>query len=499
MLPFAVVAFAVLMALLRVVLASQLPLFGDEAFYWECSRRLAWGYADHPFVTAGLVRLGTDWLGDSPLGVRLPFLLLSCTTAPLVFALARPRLGARGAWLATAASQCLPLAAVAGSLAVPDVPLLALALAAIVALDRTLRLGGRCPAWLFGACTALGLATHLRFLLVLLGALVVLCATARGRRSLGTAPMRGALLLSALGFVPWLLVNVQLDFAPLLYQLVGRHASSGGAPALWEHVGLQCLVVGPLLYLALLAAAVGLVQRTRRGDQDAGLLLPFSLLPLLFWLIASPFADARHDAAHWTLSAYLPLCVGLPPVLDGLARRGRLGRLAALAVPVSSLLLLALVLAHPGGGRFGMPSVSEAFSGWRELAAASRLALADLPDDTLLVADTYQVTAQLAFALPGHPSFTLDHESGERDGRALQYVLWQRDGAALAARQGAPVLLVVEITATDYGERSAWRQDVLARFDAVRELGKVEVPLEPSSRMRRFLLFAARVPQAPPR
>ena len=48
LLPLAVVGLAVLMCALRVVLASQLPLFGDEAFYWECSRRLAWPLAPLP-------------------------------------------------------------------------------------------------------------------------------------------------------------------------------------------------------------------------------------------------------------------------------------------------------------------------------------------------------------------------------------------------------------------------------------------------------------------
>jgi hypothetical protein len=43
-------------ALLRLALAAVVPLFPDEAYYWEWSRRLAGGYFDHPPVIAWLVR-----------------------------------------------------------------------------------------------------------------------------------------------------------------------------------------------------------------------------------------------------------------------------------------------------------------------------------------------------------------------------------------------------------------------------------------------------------
>ena len=34
--------------LLHVVLAAVLPLSGDEAYYWDCSRHLDWSYFDQP-------------------------------------------------------------------------------------------------------------------------------------------------------------------------------------------------------------------------------------------------------------------------------------------------------------------------------------------------------------------------------------------------------------------------------------------------------------------
>ncbi|MEA3246785.1 MAG: hypothetical protein U9Q74_11580, partial [Gemmatimonadota bacterium] len=61
--------------LVRLALAAVVPLFPDEAYYWEWSRRLAAGYFDHPPAIAWLVRGGTAVFGDTPFGVRfLPVL-----------------------------------------------------------------------------------------------------------------------------------------------------------------------------------------------------------------------------------------------------------------------------------------------------------------------------------------------------------------------------------------------------------------------------------------
>lgn len=57
--------------LLRLILGAVVPLFPDETYYWEWSRRLAGGYFDHPPMIAVLIAGGTALLGDTPLGVRL--------------------------------------------------------------------------------------------------------------------------------------------------------------------------------------------------------------------------------------------------------------------------------------------------------------------------------------------------------------------------------------------------------------------------------------------
>ncbi|PJA39208.1 MAG: hypothetical protein CO182_09605, partial [Lysobacterales bacterium CG_4_9_14_3_um_filter_62_6] len=64
-----------LQSLVKLLLAAQLPLFGDEAFYWQESRALAWSYTDVPPLTALLIAFGTTLGGDSLLGLRWLFLV----------------------------------------------------------------------------------------------------------------------------------------------------------------------------------------------------------------------------------------------------------------------------------------------------------------------------------------------------------------------------------------------------------------------------------------
>ena len=70
-----VTAFAALLAI-KLAIAATLAPFGDEAFYWQESRHLAWGYSDLPPLTAWLIRLGETFAGHSLLGMRWPFLPL---------------------------------------------------------------------------------------------------------------------------------------------------------------------------------------------------------------------------------------------------------------------------------------------------------------------------------------------------------------------------------------------------------------------------------------
>ena len=90
-----------LLLLAKIVLAARLPLFVDEAFYWQEGRHLAWAYSDLPGLTAWMARLGVALGGDHTLALRVPFLLLAALVPWTVV-----RITARDFGAAQACSPC---------------------------------------------------------------------------------------------------------------------------------------------------------------------------------------------------------------------------------------------------------------------------------------------------------------------------------------------------------------------------------------------------------
>ena len=111
--------------LLRLVLAALVPLFPDEAYYWEWSRRLAGGYFDHPPAIALLIAGGTALLGDTALGVRFLPILAGTFAGFWLVRTACHLAGPRAARYTALTFAVLPLAAGGLVLATPDAPLLA--------------------------------------------------------------------------------------------------------------------------------------------------------------------------------------------------------------------------------------------------------------------------------------------------------------------------------------------------------------------------------------
>src|SRR5205823_13509102 len=126
-------------ALVRFLFAGLIPLFGDEAYYWEWSRHLAAGYFDHPPGLPLLVRAGTTLLGTVTLGVRLLPVAAGLVAGMATAAVAGRLGGASAAVRAALIITLMPLAAAGLVLATPDAPLLAATAAGVYAVVRALQ------------------------------------------------------------------------------------------------------------------------------------------------------------------------------------------------------------------------------------------------------------------------------------------------------------------------------------------------------------------------
>ncbi|HLS84043.1 MAG TPA: glycosyltransferase family 39 protein [Arenimonas sp.] len=428
----------------RAWLAATLPAFGDEAFYIQEGRRLAWAYSDLPGLTAWLTRLGQAGFGDSVLAARLPFLLLAALLPLQVRRIAARCAGPLVADRAALLAMLMPLAGLVGVLAMPDLPLLVAAMACADALTAMMQRRRRRDALLLAFGLVLGALAHYRFIVLMAAGLAGLLLAPAGRQLLRQQRFWLALVAGALAWLPALLWNVGHDGAGLAFQFAERH------PWRWQAEGLawpllQALLLTPLLMLALLA---GLADAWRRRHE--GPAWPFlagaGAVASLGWGLLGLFADNERVSFHWPLAGWLLLCCVAPLPLW----RWRAGwRIACLALAGTGLLALAAylaVLAHPDGRRAlaDSPAYADNFSGWQDVADASRQALAGMPPGTRLVADNFMLAAQLSLQLGRDDIAVLEHPLNDKHGRRAQLRHW---GLLAQTPPPPPLLLVVEDSA----------------------------------------------------
>ncbi len=474
------IASWVVLCAVKLALAWRLPLFVDEAFYWQEGRHPAWAYSDLPGLTAWLAHLGDALAPVQSIGLRLPFLAIGALVPWLVVAMTRREFGERAGWQAGVLALLLPLAGTMGLLALPDVPLL---LASALCLDAGLRLLRRVDALAAGEL-ALGLAigglTHYRFVAVIAVGFIALLALREGRAALRDGRVWLAVLAGALAWLPLLLWNLGHADAGLRFQLVDRHPwSFSGGEGLWLGV-VQLLLATPLL---LVAMALG-VRRAFAGAQPAARYLALTGVGIVLGFFALGFfADRERVSFHWPLPGHLALLPLVPLVIAGWTRGWRRATFGvALLGLLGALAYYALALVPTSTHGLWREERPVHFAGWRQLAAAVDEQLREMPAGTGVVAGNFRIGAQLGH-LRNQPDIpVLVHPLNEKHGRAVQLAIW---GLLRERLDRGPALLVVAATDVKFSEQLAYFRQLCER------VGPLPPPheLAVDGGRQRFLLF----------
>lgn len=468
---------------IKVVIAARLPLFVDEAFYWQEGQRLAAAYSDLPGLTAWLARVGVELGGPHLLALRMPFLLIGALLPWVLIAAAR-RLGAAGAaWQTGMLAVLMPLSGTLGLLALPDVPMAlasALCLAAGARLLVRVDWAGVC--WL-AAGLVIGALSHYRFVGVIgVGLLALLCLP-EGRRLLLNPRIWLALLVGALAWLPLLLWNLQHADAGLRFQLVDRHPWSFQWTGL-NFVLVQAAFVTPVLFVALLLAARDGVRASAHSPAVRYLAWLGAISTLGFFVLGF-FADVERVSFHWPLPGYLALLVIVPMYWQRWRPLWRRLAWALLGIGLAGMLLYYLVLSIPALRERTASSkyYPYNFAGWNEVAARVRERHARMPAGTLLLADNFKIGAELGFHLQRDDIRVLDHPLNHKHGRAPQLALWNLQTDSLPAQ---PSLLIVSSTDVKLKQLVAHYQSLCER------LGPLPAPevVNIDHGAQRFLLFA---------
>ncbi len=448
-------------AVTRLGFAALLPVFPDEAYYWEWSRRLAPGYFDHPPVVALLIRTGTAVFGDSPLGVRFGSIVVGWLASLFTILIAR-RLSAAGASAALRAAvimSLLPLAAAGLVLATPDAALLAGTAATLYCVVRAVgdrsTVNGEAPPsnppsasirWWLAAGVALGVSFLSKYTAVLLplGVLIAFTTRASLRRHLREPGPYVACIVAALIFLPVVLWNARHDWVSFAFQLKhGLSAPQGSALlAAWKHegdlFGGQAGLVSPILFVLM---GIVVWRSFGRATEDAERVLGVvAAISFVFFVYS---AIRQRVEPNWPAPAYVPAIVllALHPrtrTWDAWLRAGAV-LAAAMSIAIYVQGLKAVLPLAPS-----KDPIARAY-GWDDLARATdstaRAVHASTKATAWIGADRYQEAAELALLSPNHPPTFATNLSG----RANQYDLWPRFPDL--ARTGDALVLVVDESA----------------------------------------------------
>jgi hypothetical protein len=338
-------ALAKLVAHLVSVLFIRYGWFGDELYYLDCARHLAWGYVDHPPLAMALLALWTGVFGDGLLAVRLPAYLLGAGTVFTAGLITRELGGRRFAQGLTCLAVLIAGVYLATdsfySMNAPDKLFWALAIYLVVRIVRR----DQPRLWLlFGVVAGLGLLNKysMGFLGLGLGAGMLLTAQ---RRQLRSPYLWGGAGIAVLIFLPhliWEMVHgwpsIEFMHNAMAYKIVGLPLPQFLLGQVLEgHPANLLLWLGGLV-VGLLARDGGLRARDDgRPLRDSGLgrMLSLSFLAI-FLLLALSGAKVYYLAPAFLLV--------LPPGavwFEGLTESHRHWRAVLPAVMVVTGLLVA--------------------------------------------------------------------------------------------------------------------------------------------------------------
>jgi 4-amino-4-deoxy-L-arabinose transferase-like glycosyltransferase len=380
--------------LLRAIMAAQLPLSADEAYYWLWSLHPAAGYFDHPPMIAWLIRAGTMLFGDTSFGVRFAGVVLSLPASWFVWRAASLVLKDQDrAGLAVLFFNLTLMASVELLAATPDMPSIVTSAAFVYFLARVQQTGeGR--AWLgAGIAAGLGLLSKYSTLFLGAGALLWLIADRDARHwLLSPWPYLGALLALAI-FAPNLVWQSQHHWQTFLFQFARVGTGHFTLRFVGEFLGAQFGLASPLIVVLM---AVGLWRATGLGRDRL-------MLAVLVWAgLGYFFQHALHDRVqgNWPCFLYPALAI---LAADAFALSGPVWRkLSIFAAPVAAVLLVGVYLQALLGW---MPLKKDPLARilGREFAPIGEVVAALLKAhlaDAVLTTD-YQTTAWLRFNYPG--------------------------------------------------------------------------------------------------
>ena len=402
---FWAVAGAITVFRIVILFISQAELGPDEAQYWYWSRELAYGYFSKPPVIAWAIAATTAIFGNEEWAVRLSAPLFHFGAAGFLYAIASNIYDKRIAFWTGLGWLTIPGVILSSFIIATDAPLLFFWSGALYFLFRIL--DAEKPAAIdfarLGAMIGLGLMSKyaMMYFIAALGAALMLRPV---RDKFLTKSLMLTALVALVIFTPNIIWNLQNDFQTLSHTAANANWSNSLKPVnLATFVAEQFLVVGIIVFAALLAASFKLLRTLKNADNTAIILLVFAATPLVI-VAMQAFISRAH--ANWAAAAY-PTAMLL---VTAFLFQSRKGWLAKTSVALHALILAAFSVAMTNFGlidRLGLSNAVKDLRGWEAQTAA--IVEQGPGYDAILVDDRYLISEMLYHQYQAAPQiFSID-------------------------------------------------------------------------------------------
>jgi len=392
-----------------------MPLTAPEAYYWEWSKDLAWGYFDHPPMIAYVINFFTMLGGDSEFYIRLGALTLSILTTLVLYLLAKDMFGRKTALVVCGMIQIMPFFAAGGILSVPDAPLAFFWILTVYFVNRATIFNNHTLWYAAGASLGLALMSKYHAILLVPCVFIYLVFSKNMRVWLVRKEPYLALVVGFLVFLPNLYWNIEHQATTFRFLLVERHgAIEVSIKWVLNFVAGFLLFMSPLFALLVMRLIPRLWRAAlKKPDDRYLLLLSTSLTPIIFFGLFSPFMNV---GAHWVAIGYTTLCLAVVSLL--METRPSNGRpyllqgfpLASVAFSLVLVVCVHIIAVFAGSipptirvaGRTYNLLISKNqrdLYGWKELSIRLKDAAKAMPDPerTFFISHGYRFASHLRF------------------------------------------------------------------------------------------------------
>lgn len=364
--------FTALWFLLGLVQAALMDLHPDEAYYWQMSRFMDWGYFHQPPMIAVFIKIGYG-LFQNELGVRLITVLTSTLGIPILYSLSRTT--DWKAFLFIFLGLILTHAGV--FMAVPDSPLIFFTLVFLLLLKAYLKKDSLLTALGLGIIAAALMYSKYHSIVLFASALLAVPKLLL-RKSFWLTVLIGVVL-----FLPHVFWQFDHDLVSFKFHWVVREKKSWNILILLDYLLGQAILLGPVGVILLILTWSSKTLSPFDQVLKAVVVGFFSFFFLL--------ALRGKVEPNWTASAFLPLIILGSRAID---KRPEMWK----SLKPSAIVMIVLLftargyVASPIAGK-GI-KLNFPLRGWEKWASNIQTKADGLP---VFFANSYQLVSQYSF------------------------------------------------------------------------------------------------------